>query len=100
MESYDIIFSDYKEGEKEKNQNKKLIEYYLVNMPDSITKGDPRNFIKTLINSSDLELYETLPIQTIVTFKWGYTKMFFIRQLLIFLLYIIALVTDLCFFSS
>ena len=36
--SYDILFKDCID---EKDKNKKLIEYYVINLPYSISKGDP-----------------------------------------------------------
>lgn len=54
------------------------VEYFLLNIPQTISSEDPTEFIQNLVNCNDLELFETLPIQTIIRFKWdNYAKRFF-----------------------
>ncbi len=70
------IKSHFKEDEKE---TKASIEYFFINIPESMTK-EPTKLMKALVESGNNEYFESLPIQTIIQFKWGkYTRDYFLR---------------------
>ncbi len=72
----DKIKPHFKEDE---NETKETIEYYFINLPESMTKN-PSKFIKTLVETGNYDYFESLPIQTIIQFKWEkYTKDFFLK---------------------
>eukprot|EP00347_Sterkiella_histriomuscorum_P019350 403341975 len=73
------------------------VQYNLINIPETMTSKD---FINNLIDSQNLEYYETEFIQTVLNFKWDtYANKFFINQFYLYMVFIISYVTDLYFFT-
>lgn len=61
------------------------IEYFLINLPETLTKK-PKQIMETLTKSGNIELFESLVVQTIINYKWiYYTKGFFEKQFYVFL---------------
>ncbi len=50
---------------EDENETKASIEYYFINLPESMTK-DPTKLIKALVQSGNHDYFESLPIQTII----------------------------------
>eukprot|EP00347_Sterkiella_histriomuscorum_P004167 403361497 len=86
IDRYDEIFSEHLDYSDIKQQQQP-IEYYLVNLPDTLTQ-EPRRLMEVLAETDKMELFETLSIQSIINFKWNnYTKTFFQTQFNIFLIF-------------
>eukprot|EP00347_Sterkiella_histriomuscorum_P007289 403349528 len=72
------------------------VEYFLVNIPQTMQTFE---FIQNLSQINDLDIFETQCIQIILDYKWDtYTNKFFLMQFTIFILFIVAYITDLYFF--
>eukprot|EP00347_Sterkiella_histriomuscorum_P008640 403344324 len=95
------IFNNYNKfvGSKIK-ENKDMgqvqVEYFFLNIPvTSLSK----EFMQNLAELRDLEIYETLPIQTIIDYKWkkfAYWSTF--KQFLLFMMFLINYVVDIYLF--
>eukprot|EP00347_Sterkiella_histriomuscorum_P008970 403343034 len=100
--TYHSLWNDYKKYlghsvNEDNDQPLVEVEYNLINIPTTMTSQD---FIRNLIDSQNLEYYETEFIQTVLNFKWDtYTNKFFINQFYLYLLFLISYVTDLYFFT-
>ena len=71
------------------------IEYFLVNIPETLTKN-PKRFISALCETNKDEVFDELVVQTILKFKWSaYTRRFFTTQAFIYLIFLITLSADL-----
>eukprot|EP00347_Sterkiella_histriomuscorum_P012349 403368936 len=82
-------------GENDLNEPQHAVEYFLINMPDTM-KQDPLRLMKTLSQCQKMEIFEALPIQTIINHKWNtYTKMFFQRQFRIYITFMMFFIADL-----
>eukprot|EP00347_Sterkiella_histriomuscorum_P001793 403370658 len=93
MRNYDDIF---KKVINNNNGSAILVEYFLINIPQTMQKFD---FIQNLSSINDLDIFETLCIQVILDYKWEtYTNKFFLMQFTIFILFLVAYITDLYFF--
>eukprot|EP00347_Sterkiella_histriomuscorum_P023704 403333675 len=101
-DTINYIMNDYKnlvgkEVREESNKGQVQVEYFLVNMPQAITNA---KFINNLSNLGDLEIYESLPIKTIIDFKWKkYAKKRAFWYFFTFLIFLISYVIDIYFFS-
>ncbi len=51
--------------EEDENEPKTSIEYYFVNLPESMTK-DPTLLTSALVETGNHDYFESLPIQTII----------------------------------
>ncbi|CDW82687.1 wd-40 repeat protein [Stylonychia lemnae] len=68
------------------------IEYYLINLPETLQKLE---LIKALSITKNLDYFDNLTIQTIIQFKWReYTKTFFKLKFFIFSLFVFSLVFE------
>eukprot|EP00347_Sterkiella_histriomuscorum_P000920 403374018 len=100
--TYHSLWNDYKKYlghsvNEDNDQPLVEVEYNLINIPTTMTSQD---FIRNLIDSQNLEYYETEFIQTVLNFKWDtYTNKFFINQFYLYLVFLISYVTDLYFFT-
>eukprot|EP00347_Sterkiella_histriomuscorum_P018008 403347138 len=100
--TYPSLWNDYdkyigKSVEEKNGQSLVEILYNLINIPATIKN---KNFIKNLIDSQNLEYFETELIQTILNFKWErYAKEFFINQFYFYLIFLVSYVLDLYFFT-
>ncbi len=66
---------------------KTSIEYFFINLPESMTQN-PTELINALVQSGNHDYFESLPIQTIIQFKWEkYTRDFFLKQFYFFLIF-------------
>lgn len=80
--------------EADEKANKTSVEYFFINLPECLSKEGP-NFIKTLVSTGNHDYFESLPIQTIIEFKWDkYTRDFFVKQFYIFLIFFFANIVD------
>eukprot|EP00347_Sterkiella_histriomuscorum_P018211 403346367 len=100
--TYASLWIDYdkyigKSVDEKNDQPQVEIQYNLINIPATINN---KNFIKKLIDSPNLEYFETEFIQTILNFKWErYAKKFFINQFYLYLIFLLSYVLDLYFFT-
>eukprot|EP00347_Sterkiella_histriomuscorum_P001412 403372132 len=100
--TYHSLWNDYEKylGHSVKEDNDQPlveVQYNLINIPITMKSQD---FIRNLIDSQNLEYYETEFIQTVLNFKWDtYTNKFFINQFYLYLVFLISYVTDLYFFT-
>eukprot|EP00347_Sterkiella_histriomuscorum_P024078 403332378 len=93
IERYDEILSEHLDLSETKQQLQP-IEYFLVNLPCTLTK-EPRRLMEVLSETEKMELFETLPIQSIINFKWNnYTKTFFQTQFNIFLIFCLSFMIE------
>ncbi len=75
------------------NETESSIEYFLINLPESME--GTKKFINALVDSENHDYFETLPIQTIIQYKWEkYTKDFFMKQFCLFLIFFFMNFTD------
>eukprot|EP00347_Sterkiella_histriomuscorum_P014859 403359252 len=89
------INNSYKQNKSEEVEIKTQIEYHLINMPETLTNP---NFIEQLALQDDMEIFETPLIQTIINFKWHkYTQKFFIFHFCLFMVFLMAYITDIYF---
>eukprot|EP00347_Sterkiella_histriomuscorum_P023276 403335266 len=89
LDNYDQILANLLQKEQSVHENEKLtpIEYFLINLPETLTKK-PRELMQVLSQSENIEVFEYLAVQTIIDFKWNqYTKSFFKKQFFIFLVF-------------
>eukprot|EP00347_Sterkiella_histriomuscorum_P003812 403362845 len=100
--TYHSLWNDYekyigKSVDEKNDQPQVEIQYNFINIPDTLNK---KNFIKNLIDSQNLEYFETEFIQTILNFKWErYARKFFINQFYLYLLFLSSYVIDLYFLT-
>eukprot|EP00347_Sterkiella_histriomuscorum_P023405 403334763 len=100
--TYPSLWNDYdkyigKSLDEKNDQPQVEIQYNLINIPATITN---KNFIKNLLDSPNLEYFETEFIQTILNFKWErYAKRFFINQFYLYLIFLLSYILDLYFFT-
>ncbi|CDW79775.1 wd-40 repeat protein [Stylonychia lemnae] len=88
VQKYSEIFDQVLDNGK--SEGFASIEYYLINLPETLTTN-PKQLMKTLSQSDNIEYFENLTIQTIIKFKWNqYTKNFFQNQFLIFLIFLVS----------
>lgn len=60
-----------------------------------IQTEDKFNLIKTLVETKDLELFNTEPIQVIIDYKWNkYGQNFFIVKLVIYFIFMVFFFID------
>eukprot|EP00347_Sterkiella_histriomuscorum_P023209 403335532 len=87
LENYSLIFQDIIQNQASENDQQHPIEYFLVNLPETLT-FQPQQLQKVLSEAESIELFEFLALQTIINFKWQrYTKGFFQTQFSIFLIF-------------
>jgi hypothetical protein len=66
------------------------MEYFLINLPKTLGGENPTSLIKALTESADIFLFDNLAIQSIINYKWNtYTRKFFLKQLIIFIVFIL-----------
>eukprot|EP00347_Sterkiella_histriomuscorum_P023097 403335961 len=100
--TYHSLWNDYDKylghSVNEKNDQPLVeVEYNLINIPATMTNKD---FIRNLIDSQNLEYYETEFIQTVLNFKWDkYTNKFFIHQFYLYMAFLLSYVLDLYYFT-
>lgn len=71
------------------------IEYYAVNLPETINCQDKRELMRALLSSGRVDVFENLAVQTIIDFKWTkYTKKFFEKQFYLFLVFTVLFIFD------
>ncbi len=79
---------------KNEDEAKTSIEYFFINLPQSLTKC-PTLFTKTLLATENYDYFETTAVQTIIKYKWEkYTRNFFVSQFQIFLIFFFANLSD------
>lgn len=91
---YDEIFGKVlkKEG---KDSQMASIEYFLINLPETLTRN-PKRFIKALCETNRDEMFDELAVQTILKFKWeAFTRKFFSMQAFIFFIFLCVFAVDL-----
>eukprot|EP00347_Sterkiella_histriomuscorum_P005927 403354731 len=96
LNKYDQILGNLLQKEQPIHENEKLtpIEYFLINLPETLTK-EPREFMQVLSQSENLEVFEYLAVQIIIDFKWNqYTKSFFKKQFFIFLVFCFSFIFE------
>eukprot|EP00347_Sterkiella_histriomuscorum_P012995 403366420 len=67
IDRYDEIFSEHLD-QSDIKQQQQPIEYYLVNLPQTLTQ-EPRRLMEVLAETEQMELFETLSIQSIINFN-------------------------------
>eukprot|EP00347_Sterkiella_histriomuscorum_P017462 403349274 len=91
------IWNNYKNlvGTKVKeheNLGQVQVEYFFLNIPKTIQN---QLFMKNLSSIQDLEIYETLPIQTIIDYKWNtYAYQATFKQFCYFMVFLVSYLVD------
>eukprot|EP00347_Sterkiella_histriomuscorum_P014018 403362477 len=103
--SYFSLWHDHKkylgdyvqEGQEVNDEAQVQVEQFLINIPCTMKDKD---FVRSLIESENLEYFETELIQTVLNFKWErYAEKFFINQFYLYIVFLLFYVTDLYFFT-
>ncbi|CDW78074.1 wd-40 repeat protein [Stylonychia lemnae] len=92
---YDEIFGPLLLDSHDENQEISAIEYFVINLPQTIASNDPKYLMQTLSQSNIDEYFENVTIQTIIMYKWEtYAKRYFSNQFFMFLIFLCSYIFE------